>query len=236
MGEYGVTMEDFRDILDNIEKTAKDCVSPLLLITGDLTSDGLREEYEYFQRGFEGFNLPSVIIPGNHDERNYGSAHFEEMFGDRFKTFEDENIALYAADSAQPDNDAGHLGRERYLDMRDFLGAAKEKIRVFALHHHLVPVPHTGREYNVLEDAGDVLGVLDSVKCGLVLNGHRHVPWIWRLNDMILYNTGTLLSRRIRGATTQLHTKIELTREDATFTLRQRDGTEKKWSTQKIVV
>lgn len=236
IGEHGVTYEDLRTILDGIEKISKDCVSPMILITGDLTTEGLKQEYDYFLRGFEGFSLPSVIIPGNHDERNYGSVHFEELFGERFKTYEDEDIALYAADSAEPDNDAGHLGRERYNDIRDFLGSAKDKIRIFALHHHLVPVPHTGREHNVLEDAGDVIGVLDSVNCCLVLNGHRHVPWIWRLNDIVLHTAGTLLSRRIRGASAQLHTRIELTMEDVTFFLRKKDGSEQKWMAQKINV
>ncbi len=234
VGEYGVTIEDFRDILDKIEKTASDCISPLLVITGDLTSEGLKDEYEYFQRGIDGFNLPTVIIPGNHDERNYGSIHFEKLFGERFKIFEDESIVLYGADTAEPDNDAGHLGRERYPQIKDLFGRAKDKIRILALHHHLLPVPHTGREHNVLEDAGDVLGVLDDSGCSLVLSGHRHVPWIWRLNDIIFCTTGTLLSRRIRGATSQLHTRIELTREDATFTLCNKDGTENKWATFSI--
>jgi Icc protein len=230
IGEYGVKVEAFRKILDETEKKAKDIASPLLLITGDLTSEGLREEYEYFHSAIDGLSIPYVIIPGNHDERNYGSAHFEELFGDRFKTFETEDVALYAADSAEPDNDAGHIGREHYNEIRDFYFKAKDKVRIFALHHHLIPVPHTGREHNAIQDAGDVLGILDHTKCSLVLNGHRHVPWVWRLNDMVLHNAGTLLSRRIRGANTQAHTQVEISRESVTFRLFEKGGVEKIFS------
>jgi 3',5'-cyclic AMP phosphodiesterase CpdA len=224
IGETGVSLGDFREVIEGIEKRSPHMTSPLILITGDLTGEGLREEYEAFADVIKGIETPLVMIPGNHDERNYGAAHFEELFGERFKTYEDESIAVYAADSAEPDNDAGHVGRVKYNEIHDYLGAAKEKVRIFALHHHLIPVPNTGREHNVVEDSGAVLGLLDRVQCSLVLSGHRHVPWMWNLNDMIVYTTGTLLSRRVRGATTQVHTLIELSKTDVTFTLVETSG------------
>ncbi|MCF2136356.1 MAG: metallophosphoesterase [Candidatus Thorarchaeota archaeon] len=225
IGEHGVYLDDLRRVITEVERASDDIASPFLLITGDLTTDGLQEEYEAFHDAISGISIPFMILPGNHDERNYGAAHFERLFGSRFKTFTNESIALYGADSAEPDNDAGHVGREHYPQIREFFEQAGDRIKIFALHHHLVPVPHTGREYNVVEDAGDVLGVLEDTGCSLVLNGHRHVPWMWRLNDMILYNSGTLLSRRIRGATIQAYTRIELFADRVSFTLCQKDGT-----------
>lgn len=227
VGESGVTVGDLRLAIERIEKEAVDVPSPLLLVTGDLTTEGLREEYESAASVLLDVGIPSLIIPGNHDERNYGSALFEELFGERFKTHETEHLAIYAADSSEPDNDAGHVGRVKYNEIRDFFGRHKSKVRVFALHHHLIPVPHTGREHNVVEDAGDVLGVLNASGCSLVLHGHRHVPWMWRLDDMVLYSTGTLLSRRVRGGITQLHTRVEIGTEEVSFTLCMKDGTER---------
>jgi Icc protein len=227
IGETGVSVKDLKKAMDSIEETAKESPSPLLLVTGDLTAEGLREEYEGAASVLNEVSLPKVIIPGNHDERNYGSAHFEELFGDRFKTYESEHLAIFAADSAEPDNDSGHVGRVKYDEIRDFFNQAKDKVKIFALHHHLIPVPHTGREFNVVEDAGDVLGVLDGARCSLVLNGHRHVPWIWRLGEMVLCNAGTLLSRRVRGANAQLHTRITLSVDTASFTLCFKDGNER---------
>ncbi len=236
IGEQGVKIDDFLRILDGVEKKSKARTEPLLLITGDLTSEGLREEYEAFHEAVDGVDVPMIIVPGNHDERNYGTAHFEELFGERFTRHETEDVALFAIDSSEPDNDAGHVGRAYYMQIRDFFGLAKGKIKILALHHHLLPVPHTGREHNVVEDAGDVLGTLQVSKCSLVLNGHRHVPWMWRLNEMVHYTTGTLLSRRIRGATTQVYTRIDLTRNDATFNLVQIDGAERVLGRSELVV
>lgn len=227
IGEAGVTVKDLKKVIGSIEEVAASSPSPLMLVTGDLTTEGLLEEYEGVASVLNEVTFPKVIIPGNHDERNYGSVLFEELFGDRFKTFESEHLAVFAADSAEPDNDAGHVGRVKYNEIRDFFNQAKNKIKIFALHHHLIPVPHTGREFNVVEDAGDVLGVLDGARCSLVLNGHRHVPWMWRLGEMILFNTGTLLSRRVRGSTTQLHTRVSLSVDQVSFTLCHKDGSER---------
>ncbi len=236
IGEKGVSTDDFRRIIDNIESKSKSVTCPLLLVTGDLTGEGLHEEFEQFYSVVNGISIPMVIVPGNHDERNYGAAHFERLFGPRYSTYLTDEVAIYAADSAEPDNDAGHVSRAYYPAIRNFLGSAIDKIRIFALHHHLVPVPHTGREHSVVEDAGDVLGVLDSVHCSMVLNGHRHVPWLWRLNDMVIYNGGTLLSRRTRGAGTQVYTMIEMTKSTATFTLVERNGTERELTRTSICV
>lgn len=230
IGEQGVNVGEFQRAVDEVRELASEKESPLVLITGDLTSDGLREEYESFAAVVDSVDVPMVIVPGNHDERNYGAAQFEKIFGERFKTYQDENIALYAADSAEPDNDAGHVGRAKYREIRKFFSESEDKVRIFALHHHLVPVPHTGREHNVVEDAGDLLGLLDESKCNLVLNGHRHVPWMWRLNDVVHYTTGTLLSRRIRGANTQVYTVVEVTREEVRFTLHEREGESKSFA------
>ncbi|NHJ13169.1 MAG: metallophosphoesterase [Candidatus Thorarchaeota archaeon] len=230
VGEAGVTRDALQSILSRIEKRSERTPSPLILITGDLTTEGLLEEYEEFADALSGISVPYVIIPGNHDERNYGSSHFEKYFGRRFKTHSDEHLALYAADSAEPDNDAGHVGRTKYGEIMEFFGNAESKVRIFAMHHHLLPVPHTGREHNIVEDAGDVLGVLEQSKCSLVLSGHRHVPWMWRLNDIVVYTTGTLLSRRTRGASAQVHTLIELFKNKVSFTLVDRTGEERKFA------
>lgn len=234
MGESGVTVKDLKKVIGLIEEKATSSPSPLLLVTGDLTTEGLREEYEGAASVLNEVSIPKVIIPGNHDERNYGSIIFEELFGDRFKTYESEHLAIFGADSAEPDNDSGHVGRVKYDEIRDFFNQAKNKIKIFALHHHLIAVPNTGREFNVVEDAGDVLGVLDSARCSLVLNGHRHVPWMWRLGEMVLYNTGTLLSRRVRGAMTQLHTRISLDDGQVSFTLCQKDGAERLFAQSQL--
>jgi predicted phosphodiesterase len=33
----------------------------------------------------------------------------------------------------------------------------------------------------------------------VVLSGHKHVPYVWRLEDMYIANAGTVSSMRVRG-------------------------------------
>ena len=67
------------------------------------------------------------------------------------------------------------------------------------LHHHLLPVPGTGRERNIVNDAGDALECLQRAGVDLVLSGHKHVPYAWRLEDLFIVNAGTVSSSRLRG-------------------------------------
>jgi 3',5'-cyclic AMP phosphodiesterase CpdA len=72
-------------------------------------------------------------------------------------------------------------------------------LRIFVVHHHLLPVPGTGRERNVVNDAGDALECLQRAAVDLVLSGHKHVPYAWKLEDLFIVNAGTVSSSRLRG-------------------------------------
>ena len=81
---------------------------------------------------------------------------------------------------------------------------------MFVLHHHLLPIPGTGRERNVVHDAGDTLEVLQRAKVNLVLSGHKHVPYAWRLEDLFVVNAGTVSSLRVRGYTRPCYNVVEI--------------------------
>src|SRR3712207_8793452 len=57
--------------------------------------------------------------------------------------------------------DDGRVGREHYDFIHDTFAKAEEKLKIFVIHHHLIPIPGTGRERNIIYDAGDVLELLD---------------------------------------------------------------------------
>jgi 3',5'-cyclic AMP phosphodiesterase CpdA len=102
------------------------------------------------------------------------------------------------------------VGRERYRWMDERFSIEPDELKVVAMHHHLVPVPGTGRERNIVLDAGDLLRSLVNVGVDLVLCGHKHVPNVWRLEDMLIVNTGTCCTHRLRGKVRPLYTVIEV--------------------------
>ena len=110
---------------------------------------------------------------------------------------EHDNLLLAGMDSSEPDIDEGHVGR----DQTEWLGkqlenAQSECVPIVFLHHHLVPVPNTGRERNVLVDSGEVLFRLFEYGIPLVLTGHKHTPWVWNLNGLIVSTAGTVSCER----------------------------------------
>ncbi|MCL4499738.1 MAG: metallophosphoesterase [Chloroflexi bacterium] len=182
----------------------------IVVVTGDITDFGFEQEYKTAETFFSLLKCERrVLVPGNHDSRNVGYLHFEEAFGARNSVLEYQGIRIIGTDSSEPDLDNGRIGRERYRWMEEQF-ADPEEYKVFALHHHLLPVPGTGRERNIVYDAGDLLEVL--LKCGvdLVLCGHKHVPYVWRLESLIVVNAGTAASLRLRGRTKPCYNIISL--------------------------
>jgi Icc protein len=213
----------------------------LVLIGGDLTTDGYAHEFREAQNQLAPLleaELTTVVIPGNHDAKNVGYLHFTDSFGPgdvpgkgdrvlhltgRLAPGSDEPggeaVTLVAMDSTKPDLAEGEIGRERYSWIRQQF-SAPASLKVFALHHHLVPVPGTGRERNTVWDSGDVLALLGEAGVDLVLSGHKHVPFVWLLNDLLVVNSGTVSSHRLRGYVRPSYNLLEVTRDRIVVTLR----------------
>lgn len=104
---------------------------------------------------------------------------------------------MVGLDSTEPDVDDGHVGREHYDGIVENLSG--HRVRILALHHHLIPIPGTGRERQIPVDAGDVLGLCKEASVDLVLSGHKHFPWIWNLDGTFFVTTGTATTRRLKG-------------------------------------
>jgi 3',5'-cyclic AMP phosphodiesterase CpdA len=181
----------------------------LVVCSGDLTTYGFKEEYAQARRYLDRLDCESfVVIPGNHDSRNVGYVHFEALFGERNSVLRKDGVTVVAVDSTEPDLDHGQIGRGRYRWIeQEFADPAW--LRVFVLHHHLLPVPGTGRERNVVYDAGDAIECLQRSGVNLVLSGHKHVPYAWKLENLFVVNTGTVSSLRLRGNTRPCYNVVE---------------------------
>ncbi|HET8528369.1 MAG TPA: metallophosphoesterase, partial [Gaiellaceae bacterium] len=209
------------DLLERAIVEINDLEPDVVVCSGDLTSHGFKEEYALARRYLDRVECESVVvIPGNHDSRNVGYVHFEELFGSRNSCLRVGGVTVVAVDSTEPDLDNGQIGRGRYGWIEEQFadaaagaaggadGARPEdpapaapgaELKVFVLHHHLLPIPGTGRERNIVNDAGDALECLQRAGVDLVLSGHKHVPYAWRLEDLFVVNAGTVSSSRLRG-------------------------------------
>ena len=151
-----------------------------------------------------------MVIPGNHDSRNVGYVHFERLFGERYSCIDFADAVMVGVDSSEPDLNDGRVGREHYGFIQESFAGAEDRLKIFVIHHHLIPIPGTGRERNIIFDAGDVLELLNDLEVDLVLSGHKHVPYSWKLEDMFIVNAGTASTTRLRGNTRPCYNIIEI--------------------------
>ncbi|MDQ3972996.1 MAG: metallophosphoesterase, partial [Actinomycetota bacterium] len=205
-GEILFREELMRSAVEQINRLRPDVV----LVAGDLTTSGYAWEYEAAVGWLARMDALKVVVPGNHDSRNVGYVHFERHFGQRFwrhrQAFERERgerlratgMTIVGVDSSQPDLDEGHVGREWYPWIREQFDEPDD-IKIFVIHHHLVAIPGAGRDMNVITDAGDLLPVLTRAGVDVILSGHRRVPFFWGLNGMLVCNSGTTATARVRG-------------------------------------
>jgi len=190
------------DVLLEVINQINDLKPDMVIITGDITDHGY---YTEFQKATEYLSLidsPLFAVPGNHDSRNVGYETFEDMVGERsWVLTENDGLTIIGLDSSGPDVDKGHIGRPQQLWMENELNKSLENsnFSIVAMHHHVIPVPKTGRERNVLSDAGDILQSLIDHDVNMVICGHKHVPHFWRMENTLFVNAGSTSSTKLRG-------------------------------------
>lgn len=164
-----------------------------VLVTGDVTHRGRREELLRFERIFAPLLDQGCVsvVPGNHD-RLGDDAGRGLMRGGRVAISSRPGLHVVRLDSTAPHNRSlidghGEVTAQDVADVVVALGdAPKSSLAVVMLHHHVLPLPvedlaeklaaliglPSADELPLGEDLlGKILG-----RCRLVLHGHRHVP------------------------------------------------------------
>ena len=68
------------NLLDRTLVEVNDLEPDIVVVTGDLTNMGYRQEFRRPGSTSTGSTCPDVlVVPGNHDSRNVGYAHFERL-------------------------------------------------------------------------------------------------------------------------------------------------------------
>ena len=186
----------FQTVIQEVNSLKPDSV----IITGDLTNEGLKEQYEKCKNLVSEINVDNIIaISGNHDYRNTGYLHFKKYFP--FKTINElsDDVILVTIGTARPDRDEGEVGYRQTLWLERTMKKYQDKTTILAMHHHLIGIPDTGSDRLTIIDAGDVLRSTLFSNVNLVLCGHKHRPWLWDFNNLLIANAGSTSSERVRG-------------------------------------
>jgi len=171
-----------------------------IIITGDLTNEGLINEYAECKKLVSKLKTKKIItISGNHDYRNTGYLAFKKFFP--FKTINElgSDVVLITLGTARPDRNEGEVGYRQNLWLERTMIKYKDRVKILAMHHHLVGIPDTGSDRVTAIDAGDVLRTILQTNVDIVLCGHKHRPWVWNFGNLQIVNAGTASSERVRG-------------------------------------
>jgi len=188
------------EVFETVVKEVNELNPDVIVITGDLTNEGLMKEYEKCKSLLTKFNTKKIIsISGNHDYRNTGYLLFKKFFP--FKTVNelDDDVVLVTVGTARPDRNEGEVGYRQNLWLERTMKKYKDKVKIVAMHHHLIPIPDTGSDQLTVVDAGDILRTVLDTQVDVVLCGHKHRPWAWNFGKLTVVNAGAATSERVRG-------------------------------------
>lgn len=188
------------EVFDQVIDEVNNIRPSVIIVTGDLTNEGLMQEYEKCKAKIVKFKTEKIIaISGNHDYRNTGYLLFKKFFPFESVNQLGSNVVLATLGTARPDRDEGEVGYRQNLWLERTMKKYPKKIKILAMHHHLVGIPDSGTDRVTVIDAGDVLRTAISSNVNLVLCGHKHRPWIWNFGNLLVVNAGTASSERMRG-------------------------------------
>jgi len=183
-----------------VVREVNDLKPDAIIITGDLTNEGLINEYKECKKLVSKLKTKKIItISGNHDYRNTGYLAFKKFFP--FKTINElgSDVVLVTLGTARPDRNEGEVGYRQNLWLERTMIKYKDRVKILAMHHHLVGIPDTGSDRVTAIDAGDVLRTILQTNVDIVLCGHKHRPWVWNFGNLQIVNAGTASSERVRG-------------------------------------
>ncbi|MHA2224021.1 MAG: metallophosphoesterase family protein [Candidatus Hodarchaeales archaeon] len=190
----------------------------LLLHLGDITDSGTYEDFLFskkiLDKSFPDINYFS--IPGNHDMRNIGDQLWSDFFDERQflidTTKEGGNMIILGIDSSEPDKNIGRIGDRGIEAISELQSYPDDIIKILCFHHHLLPIPNTGRERSMILDAGDVMRAIWDGGVDVIITAHRHYPNLFSLSNgerrCLLVNCGTFSSFKTRGKAG--HTFVDL--------------------------
>lgn len=224
-------------LLDEVIAEIVEAEPDLVLVPGDLTDKGYPEQFAAAKAHLDRLPQPRLVVPGNHDARNVGYAVYEDVIGERNFATDfpmaaggggKQNVRVVGCDSTRPDLNDGELGRHRQQYVTENFADAEDEFKILMIHHHLVPIPGTGRERNILLDAGDVLQVAVDSGVDIAVAGHKHVPHVWPVAGMLCITSGTASTWRTRGFTSPsfnwiriFDETVEVTIEDTSTSTRE---------------
>jgi 3',5'-cyclic AMP phosphodiesterase CpdA len=170
----------------------------MIVASGDLTHRGRPDQHYRAARFLRGFELPLLVIPGNHDIPYTFPARFtrtfrefERVWGTTEPVYRSDALFVVGLNSVRAWRHQSGGVRQHQLEWagKQLSSAPDGAIRIVVLHHHLLGAPWRSRKKPVARRNYVLASLVD---CGaeLILAGHIHQAAISERREFEISTTG----------------------------------------------
>jgi 3',5'-cyclic AMP phosphodiesterase CpdA len=191
-----------------------------LLLPGDLTQHGERENHQWLVQRLQSLPFPAYVVPGNHDiitragdDRTLSLTDFPQLYqdfgyGEVTRPYYCQELLpgvrlvglnSIAFDEAGEQLPYGWVDEAQLQWLTDILAAPWEGLTLAMIHHNLLdhlPGQHRhplGRRYSI-QNRTALLDCLQSFQVPLLFTGHLHVQDVAQQGSLWEVTTGSLVS------------------------------------------
>ncbi len=167
------------EVCDGLTAEIEALKPKLLAISGDVTQRATTQQFEAFQKYIQSFDIPKIIVPGNHDIPLFNPfrrfirplKRFRKIVeGDEFPSYEDDSIFVLGANTAHSWTVSGGRLTSKTTDTISdrFDRIDPKKLRILVCHHPM----HAAEKINF-----DWVGGIEKIRArvDMVLTGHLHL-------------------------------------------------------------
>ena len=167
--------EEPRSRLRRITSYVRSSSVDVVLVTGDLADHGLPEEYVEIARELT-FDVPTLVLPGNHDvSQPFRALLTEPGHGHPVNQVHDVGQARFVlVDSTVEGQDHGYLSEDTLAWLETTLSHAVDGPLFLAMHHPPFELQHPVMDQWKLENPDALAQVLNGKPVTALLTGHVH--------------------------------------------------------------
>lgn len=174
----------------------------LMVVSGDIASDGDVNAYIYFLTKMNGLNTPYFAIAGNHDVENHFNIALAEVKAENIITTHEYNADdwyITSVDTPVSGEDHGYITQENLAALEEKLATHSNKNIALFMHHHPVPVGTPIVDNCMLTNASALLEICKKHTVRFIGSGHAHTPRTWHSNALTISVAPAISSQWLAG-------------------------------------
>jgi DNA repair exonuclease SbcCD nuclease subunit len=209
-----VSIPALEKVLEHLEQLNID----FLLMPGDLTQDGEKENHQWLKQRLEKLPFGVYVIPGNHDVRyleenqeyiglrdfpyyyqQFGYSNPQKLYYSREILPGLQLIGLNSNQFSEDKRQLGCLDEEQLEWLETTLAQLKDKLVLVMIHHNVIEhlpgqsIHQLGKRY-MLTNASELKQILRKYGVKLIFTGHLHVQDIASEQGLTEITTGSTVS------------------------------------------